>query len=332
MPDAYANFALSLVATAPSPATTGTSLVVTTGQGAWFPTPPFNATIWPAGVLPTPANAEIVRVTAVAGNTFTIARAQEGSTARTVIVGDQIAATITARTMTDVIPTFRAAVLADSPVLFARLNDATGNFSDLGSLAASGTAPASGYMRNLRSAIRSGDKCVRFGGAQPTGIQWGDICEFTGFAPFSVEFFMKPETTDANYRGLVAKDSNSGGVNGWRLSWKGDVGGVYFERFNASAAIACNIQGIPSGEWNHICGTYDGTTISLYLNGELSGASATSTATNQSLPNLATPLTFGHLSDSPAGNRQFIGYMDEVAIFAAALSQAAVRTHFAAAG
>jgi microcystin-dependent protein len=101
MADAHKNFATSLVATAPSPATSGTSLVVTGGDGAKFPAAPFNATIWPAGVQPTTTNAEIVRVTGVSTDTFTIVRTQESTSARTVIVGDQISANITAKTLTD---------------------------------------------------------------------------------------------------------------------------------------------------------------------------------------------------------------------------------------
>jgi hypothetical protein len=104
MADAHKNFAYSAVATAPSPATSGTSLVVTAGAGALFPTPPFNATIWPAGGQPLSTNAEIVRVTAISTDTFTITRAQESSSARTVIVGDQIAATITKATFDDYLP------------------------------------------------------------------------------------------------------------------------------------------------------------------------------------------------------------------------------------
>lgn len=102
MADAHKNFAYSTVATAPSPAASGTSLVVASGQGALFPAVPFNATIWPTGVQPTAANAEIVRVTNISTDTFTITRTQEGSSARTVVVGDQIAATITAKTLTDI--------------------------------------------------------------------------------------------------------------------------------------------------------------------------------------------------------------------------------------
>lgn len=102
MADSHTNFAISAVVTPPSPATTDTSLTVTAGQGVRFPTPPFNATIWPAGAAPDPTNAEIVRVTTVSTDTLTIVRAQESSTARTVVLGDQIAATITAKTLTDV--------------------------------------------------------------------------------------------------------------------------------------------------------------------------------------------------------------------------------------
>lgn len=102
MSDSHKNFAVSTVATAPSPAGSGLSLVVAAGEGTKFPTAPFNATVWPAGAQPTTANAEIVRVSAIAGDTLTIARQQESTSARTITVGDQIAATITAKTLTDI--------------------------------------------------------------------------------------------------------------------------------------------------------------------------------------------------------------------------------------
>ena len=94
--DALKNFAYSLVATAPSPATSGTSLIVTTGQGSYFPSAPFDATIWPAGVQPTNSNAEIVRVTNVSTDTLTITRAQYGTTAQSIAIGYQIAQTVDA--------------------------------------------------------------------------------------------------------------------------------------------------------------------------------------------------------------------------------------------
>jgi hypothetical protein len=100
--DPHANLAVSAIATAPSPPTTGTTLTVSAGEGARFPAAPFNATVWPATAGPTPANAEILRVTARTTDTLTVLRAQEGTTARAIGFGDQIAATITAKTVTDV--------------------------------------------------------------------------------------------------------------------------------------------------------------------------------------------------------------------------------------
>ena len=103
MVDALKNFAYSLVATAPSPATSGTSLVVTSGQGTLFPAAPFDATVWPAGSQPTSTNAEIVRVTAVSTDTFTITRAQYGTTAQSIAIGYQIAQTIDANLLSQII-------------------------------------------------------------------------------------------------------------------------------------------------------------------------------------------------------------------------------------
>ncbi len=78
MPDSHANFAYSTVATAPVPASSGVSLTVQSGDGAKFPATPFNATVWPAGEDPLTALNPVHRV------------------------GDQIAATITVKTLTDI--------------------------------------------------------------------------------------------------------------------------------------------------------------------------------------------------------------------------------------
>lgn len=102
MADLHKNFAYSTVATAPVTPTAGTSLIVAAGQGALFPTPPFNATVWPVSAQPTTSTAEIVRVTAISTDTLTITRAQEGTAARTIVAGDQISANITKKTFDDI--------------------------------------------------------------------------------------------------------------------------------------------------------------------------------------------------------------------------------------
>lgn len=118
--DAHANLAYSTVATPPAPASSGTSLVVAAGEGARFPAAPFNAIVWPAGTIPTPANAEIVRVTARVVDTLTITRTQEATSARAVLAGDQIAAAFTAKLLTDIEATTPASILTADGDLIIR--------------------------------------------------------------------------------------------------------------------------------------------------------------------------------------------------------------------
>ena len=101
----HGNFAYGTVATAPSPATTGTTIVLGTTTFADFPTPTnaYSCTIWPAGTIPLSSNAEIITLSSKGTNgTIGVARAAESSSARTVVVGDQFAMTITSKALTDI--------------------------------------------------------------------------------------------------------------------------------------------------------------------------------------------------------------------------------------
>lgn len=87
----FKDFAASTVAIAPSPATTGTSLSVQSGDGASFPTPPFYITATPPGQLTKLSTSEKLLVTNVSTDTFTITRAQGSTTAKEITAGWTIA-------------------------------------------------------------------------------------------------------------------------------------------------------------------------------------------------------------------------------------------------
>lgn len=93
----------STVAVAPAPALTGLSLTVNAGDGALFGSAfPFYCIAWPTGLPAHKSNAEVFSITGRAGDVLTIgARAQQGTTARAIIVGDQIAAVMTPKDFTD---------------------------------------------------------------------------------------------------------------------------------------------------------------------------------------------------------------------------------------
>jgi hypothetical protein len=91
MPANAKNFADAVIATAPTPATSGLSLTVATGYGARFSAASFNAAIGPGNVRPSLETHELVTVASVAGDVFTLsARGIEGTTPRAIIAGDVI--------------------------------------------------------------------------------------------------------------------------------------------------------------------------------------------------------------------------------------------------
>jgi hypothetical protein len=103
------NFAKATVSTGYD--ASATSIVLSAGGAARMPTVPFNATWWNVTDYSDPSddpNVEIVRVTAVAGETLTITRAQEGTSATTKNTSGKnykLIAGLTAKTVnTDLIP------------------------------------------------------------------------------------------------------------------------------------------------------------------------------------------------------------------------------------
>lgn len=113
--DPHANLAYATVTTAPSPADSGLTLEVVNADADQFPDPAvsgeYNCTDWAAQEIPIKTNSEILRITAKAAapsprdathTQFTIERAQEGSNARSIVVGDQLALSITKKVVDDI--------------------------------------------------------------------------------------------------------------------------------------------------------------------------------------------------------------------------------------
>jgi hypothetical protein len=197
--DAFKNFAISAVATAPSPASAGTSLVVTSGHGARFPAPPFNVTIWPSAALPDPTNAEIVRVTAIATDTLTITRAQESTSARTVVVGDLLAATITQKALDDL----------------AALAGGGGG----GSWLAPFTVPTLGAFawvnQGTATGTAVGNRIVLFAPAT-AGESIRLLKQALPAAPYTVTACLMPNIVNTNYHGagIMLRESSTGKLLG----------------------------------------------------------------------------------------------------------------------
>jgi len=100
--DTFKNLVIAQVVTPPSPPTTGLSLTLTPGAGAAMPPVPFTVTVFDGAAYATPTNAELVRVTAVVGDTLSgLVRGIESSTPRAIVAGDYVAQTFTAQMIAD---------------------------------------------------------------------------------------------------------------------------------------------------------------------------------------------------------------------------------------
>ena len=105
------DYATSTILTPPSPATSGTTIVLQTGHGARFPATPFMVTVHPPSEFPTLDNAEKLEVTARTDDTLTVLRAQGSTTAKSIEAGWRISNNL---------------FLADIPVVDSTTVDAAG--------------------------------------------------------------------------------------------------------------------------------------------------------------------------------------------------------------
>lgn len=108
--DPAQNFAYSQVDTPPSPADSGDTIVLDTGTGSRFPDPAsvgeYNIVVKEFRQPAIPTNSEVLRVTAKSGDTLTVDRTQEGSSARTIVAGDEIYMAYTEKLITDLLAAF----------------------------------------------------------------------------------------------------------------------------------------------------------------------------------------------------------------------------------
>ena len=104
--------------------------------------------------------------------------------------------------------------------------------------------------------------------------------------------------------------SKAYGTGGWYLDIEGS-------KLNLMAANNNNVTGqttLNSNQWYYVAGSYDGTTLKVYVNGKLDGTKAVSNSTNDT--NL--PLYIGQYSGAWFGS-YFDGLIDEVRIYSKVL-------------
>ena len=116
---------------AASISTSSTSLTVTTGHGALFPTLASGDHFY-ATLVDSSNNIELVKITARSGDTLTAIRAQEGTTARAYLAADKLELRVTAAALTNF-------ATQDGPNTFSAANTFSGTIGSSGTNTFSGT-------------------------------------------------------------------------------------------------------------------------------------------------------------------------------------------------
>lgn len=140
----------------------------------------------------------------------------------------------------------------------------------------------------------------------------------------SVCVWINPESTLSGYKSLI--DKADGSDNGWNLYYEGTNGRVgWYTNFGGYLELANGTM--PTGTWQHYCGTWDGTDgtsgMAIYKDGQLATPSFSGDV-GAYMNDSANELYIGG-SFADAGNG-FDGIMDQVMLFNRELSAAEVQS------
>lgn len=142
----------------------------------------------------------------------------------------------------------------------------------------------------------------------------------------TVEAWIKPAAqVNSSYERVVAKPftSYAGPYNDYALVANGPFSIPGFElTLGGTQRTLYAAPAIPTSTFTHLAGTYDGSTMKFFINGDLVASNSYSGAIATS----GQPLQIGRL---PGGN-YFNGAIDEVAVYGSALSESRIQAHYIA--
>ena len=264
-----------------------------------------------------PGSATSATLTGLAGGVATTLTVSAGNA-----YGDSAAASAPAVTPTGTATTYASNVVADSPVAYYRLGetgvslaaDSSGH-DDVGRLGNVSTPGLAGALATDPDTAQDANGSCCLVNARPA-LAYGNVAR-------SVEGWIMPR--DNTYR-YLAGWGRSGDDQTFAVGVDPSHIGVTAYNDDRSFTLPAAIN-VRDGSWHHVVVTYDGTTLRAYLDGLTLGsrtfARPLNTVDNGGLYVGAAYEGRGY---------QIYGGVDEVAVYARALTAAQVAAHFAAAG
>ncbi len=166
----------------------------------------------------------------------------------------------------------------------------------------------------------------RFDGADDA-LEVGNAPEIAGTEPYTLELWARPpdRAPDSRYRFMISREfTNASGRQGTGIWFS--QSGVGFERWTDGVKKGITYTPrITNTVWSSVVGTYDGSTMRLYIEGKLIGSRATTTR----LISPIGPFVLGVGAEGRSGF--FPGDLDELALYDHALIRSHVAAHHSAA-
>lgn len=208
---------------------------------------------------------------------------------------------------------YASEVLKDSPLVYYRLNETNGSIANdsSGAPVIDGSYAPQGVTLG-QPGIAPDDGAVGVNQVGNIHVPATSLT-FQGTASFSLEGWFKPSVVDTARRRLISRFANDIGY----ILEQSSTEGVRFLRYREGATADLAAGSPPViGTYTHVVATYDGASICLYVNGAQQDCASS--------PKKILPGG----SDVVIGGNAFLGDIDEVAIYAHALSATRVKAHF----
>ena len=224
---------------------------------------------------------------------------------------------------------YKTAVLADTPVGYWRMDDPIPSTQMADS---SGNANTGSYVNGPTLGASGGlagdsDSAVSFNGTSQYATVPNSTSLNSPSTAITLEAVVKPGTISSQVP-IVLKSpstfSNPYYQYGLFLDTTKGVRLAIAINGNLTGAEFYN-TGWVSNQWNHIVGSYDGSTVRIWVNGTLVGTQAVTIGT---INQYSTPVDIGaYETKAKSAGNVFPGVIDEVAVYPTALSSTRIAVH-----
>ncbi len=231
-------------------------------------------------------------------------------------------------------------VLADNPISYWRLGEATGTTATdaVGGTDLQYVLFPEADLAQAGAILGDGNTAVHFTPNPPNAalgdpsthptLVSSDVADF-GFAAgqsFSLEYWIKtaPGNTSTNGAGIITKGYDSAQALPWYLTrYTGGSVDIYLRDASSNNSNAVASTSVTDNQWHHVVGVYDSAQaeLQIFVDGIQEGAVGGVPAGDYGVN--AQPFTIGNHY-----NRAFDGWLDEVAVYDSALGVVDVANHY----